>query len=462
MDELDVKMLIEQIHNEKDLTMIRNRLLEYHPYDLAVIFKNLEEEDRIKVRQVLNPKELADIFAYLDEEDTIHYLEEMNLKEGARVLTEMESDDAADILNEMEEEGQAESYLEVMDKENQSELSYLTQHEENTAGSVMSTNYIELDIHMDIREAMKTLVREADETEVIDPLFVCEEGKLKGIVALKDLIIARAPFQIDKLMDTNFIYSEVTEEISSVTKKIQDYDIYAMPILDNEKLVGIITIDDALDEVVDEITEDYERMAGVTNDIDEQTSIFKNMMKRIPWLVCLLVVSLLISNITSQFEDVIVQVTIFAFFQSLILDMAGNAGTQSLAVTVRSLGRHELDTKKGIRRHLGKEFLTVFVNGLILGILAFVTSFLFMVLQPNSGEFKEWLVAFIIAGSLSFSLIVTGMFGSLVPIFFHKIKIDPAVASGPLITTLSDTISILIYFGLATAFMGMIHIGGVN
>lgn len=461
MNELELKQVLEFLSKEQNVAKIRAQLIDYHPYDLASIIKSLEKEQRLKIYQAFNNEELADIFEYLDEEDTVLYLEEMNIKKGAKVLTNMEVDDAADVLNEMDDDDLANAYLEEMNTADKDELNYLTTHEEDTAGSVMTTNYIEIDAKMDVRDAMRRLVKEADETEVINPLFVCEDGNLKGIIALKDLIIARTPNKIEDIMETNIISVQVDEDINAVTQKIQDYDIYACPVLDGEKLVGIITIDDALDEVVDDFVEDYGKMAGVTNDIDEKTSVFKNMMKRIPWLICLLIISLLISNITSQFENVIVTVTIFAFFQSMIFDMAGNVGTQSLAITVRSLGHHELDSAKQIFHHLWKELRVIVINSLILGCLAFGTSYIFMLINNDNQQLVEWLVALIIAGSMSITLTISGMLGSIIPIMLNKIKIDPAVASGPLITTLSDTISILVYFGLATAFMNIIMGGAM-
>ena len=310
MNELTVTTLISQIHKEQDFVNIHKIIIDYHPYDVADAFIQLDEDDRKKIYKSLSSTELADIFEYLDEEDAVKYLEEMNLTDGAKVLNQMESDDAADVINEMSEEGLDKYYLDILPLEDRNELHTLAKYDDNTAGSIMGTNYIELTTSMDVKDAMRKLVLEANESEVIDPLFVTNNGVLKGTIALKDLIIARTPLTIDKIMENNFIACNVNDEISVVTKKIKDYDLYAIPVLDNDMLVGVITIDDAIDEVVDEIKEDYGMMAGVTSDIDEQSSIFGHMFKRIPWLVCLLALSLLISNITSHFEEVIVEVTI--------------------------------------------------------------------------------------------------------------------------------------------------------
>ncbi len=458
MTDLEIKNLIEKIDVEKSPANLRKLLIDYHPYDLATIFKELSEQSRKLFYSTFDEKELADIFEYLDEEDAVKYLQEMNLQKASSVINEMEPDDAADVMSAMEDDNM-QSYLAEMPKEDAQELGELVKYDDDTAGSVMSTNYVELSTKMDVKDAMKHLISVANELEIIDPLFICENDILKGYIDLKDLIIARSPNKMEDIMNPNVISCEVNDDIGMVIKKIKDYDINAIPVTDNGKLVGIVTVDDAIDEAIEDIKDDYSKMVGVTSDIDETTNIFKNMLKRLPWLICLLVASLLISNITSTFEEVIVQVTIFAFFQSLVFDMAGNAGTQSLAVTVRSISKHEMDTKKGVFKHLGKELLTAVITSVILGILTFGMCYLYLLIK-NDKTVVYWLVSLIISGSLMISLLVTEMLGAIIPLFFYKIKVDPAVASGPLITTLSDTISIVIYFGLASLLLSHIMVGG--
>lgn len=461
MKKVLIKKLTEQIKKETDLKKLHKLILDYHPYDIAIIFKNLLKEERIKIYNALSAEELADIFEYLEESIAVKYLEEMNVGDGTKIINEMETDEAADILNEMSEEGIDQYYLGKMSISNSNRLNKLVKYKSNVAGSIMGTNYIEVNVGTSIKETMKKLVKLASETEVIDPIFVVDNKKLVGTIELKKLIIARFYQTIDEITDYNVIYCNVDDEINNVTKMLQDYNLLALPVVENQELIGVITIDDAIDEAVDDLHEDYDMMAGVTGEIDEKRSIFSQVLNRLPWLIALLIVSLLISNITSKFENVIVEVTIFAFFQSMIFDMAGNAGTQSLAVTVRNISREDLNTGKKIRHHLGKELLTSCIIGLILGSITFITSYAYMLIW-NKGVYVEWLVALIIAVSLMISLIVTEMLGTLIPIFFNKIKIDPAVASGPLITTLSDTLSILIYFGLASFFMNYVLIGGAK
>lgn len=458
MTDLEIKKIVEKLENETIIENVRKMLIDYHPYDIAIIFKDLNKATREKIYQAFDEKELADIFEYLEDDDAVSFLEEINVKKASNIINEMEPDDAADVIGKMEDEN-IENYLSIMPKEDAEELNMLKEYDENMAGSLMSTNFIAIDGQMDVKEAMKHLIKCASDLEVIDPLFVCNKGELIGFIDLKDLIIARSPNKIVDIMNPSVISCEVTCDKSIAIKKIKDYDINALPITKDKILVGVITADDAIDEVIEDIKEDSLNLVGVNTDTKDETNIFKSMLKRLPWLICLLVASLLISNITSNFEEVIVQVTVFAFFQSLVFDMAGNAGTQSLAVTVRNISRHEMDTKKGVLKHLGKEFLTALFTSILLGILSFIMCFVYLLIVKDETVVK-WLVSLIISGALMISLLVTELLGAIIPLFFYKIKIDPAVASGPLITTLSDTISIIVYFGLASILLSNILIGG--
>lgn len=460
MKKILIKKLIEQIKKENDLKKLRKLIIDYHPFDVSKTFEVLSKDERIKIYKCLDYSEIALIFEYLDENLAIKYLEEMNVFEGTKIINEMAQDEAADILNEMSD-GLDKRYLDNMSKLDSNHLNELIKYEDDVAGSIMGTDYIEIEIGSTIKDTMKKLVSMAPVVEVIDPLFVVDNHKLIGAIELKKLIIARSYQSIDEITDYNVISCNAFDEISNVTKKFEDYNLLALPVTRDNLLVGVITIDDAIDEAVDDLHEDYDMMAGVKAETEGKTNLFSVVLSRIPWLITLLIVSLLISNITSKFENVIVEVTIFAFFQSMIFDMAGNAGTQSLAVTVRNISREELNTSKKIRHHLGKELLTSCLIGLILGSITFITSLLYMLIT-SKGIYVEWLVALIISLSLMLSLIVTEMLGALIPIFFNKIKVDPAVASGPLITTLSDTLSILIYFGLASIFLNFIIMGGTR
>lgn len=448
MDEL-LELIKASIQQDDYREKLNEIFEDYHPYDIANIFKELTDQERQAFYESLNEDKLADIFEYMDEEDAALYLKEMSYAKGANVLNEMEADDAADVLNEFDDDEEASQYLKQMDEEDAATLNYLIEREEDTAGSIMTTNYITLDSEMDVKEAMKKIGYEANDAEIIDPLFVCENEHLVGILSLKDLIVARTPCKIKDIMDENFVYGEVNEDTISISNKIADYDIYALPIIDQGKMVGVVTMDDALDVTSEAISEDYAKMATADAEVENELPVWKNILKRLPWLIALLIFSLLISNLTEKFEGIIKSITVLWFFNTMILDMAGNAGTQSLAVSVRHLGRNDLDNGKKTFKYILRELVVTIIISLILGLVSFLITYLFIIVLKYNTKVNALITSLVISSSLSLTLIITGSLGSIVPIIMNKIHIDPAVASGPLITTLNDVIAMLIYFGLA-------------
>lgn len=450
--------VIEQINRliveETDPAVLREKLREFHPYDLASAFLELDEGTRQKVYRVLDDQTIADIFEYLQEDETADFIEELNPKQGASVLQEMDSDDAIDVIQEIESD-KLKSVLDNIEPEAKENLKYLSTHPENSAGSIMTTNFMALESHLDVKQAMKILIKEADESEVIDPLFVVENEKLVGVLDLKDLIIARSPLSINAIMKPNPVFVLVTDEAIDAVHKINDYGIGALPVLDQSKLVGIITIDDAMDVVHADATENFGMLAGYVTKPAEESSLKKSLLKRLPWLTILLLLSLLVSNVTKIFEGVIQQVTVLIFFQSLILDMAGNAGTQTLAVAIRSLEKNELDTSKNIRKFFFKEFRISLLDSFALAVFSFFICYFFIWSRGMAGV-NIGIVSMIVSVSLFLSLLLSGLMASFLPVFFHRIGIDPSVASGPFITTMNDVFSTIIYFGLAFLSLSLI------
>lgn len=439
------------IHEKKSVEEIRTSLENYHPNDLAKVFNQLSSQERQFLYEVVSKENLALIFEYLDNPED--YLKEISYHQGASILNEMETDDACDVLQNLDEPVEATKYLELMDKEDAEELRSLTTHKDGTAGSLMSTNFIKFQSGCDVKDAVCQLGYDADEAEVIDPLFVCNNEKLIGVVSLKDLIIARTPKKIDEIMDTNFIFADISESSVSAVDKITNYDLIALPVLENGNLAGIITMDDALDVAYQEIDEDIQKMAAI--DENSNQSSIKTVFKRLPWLIVLLIISLLISRVTASFEEIIQKVTVLWFFNTMILDMAGNAATQSLAVAVRKLGRNELGKHRTLN-YLFKELLVIIVNSIVLGIVCYGVSMGFIYLCGLHEQINVYITALVIALSMSLAIIITGILGSIIPLFIKKIKLDPAVASGPLITTINDVVAMVLYFELAKAFMPLI------
>lgn len=444
-----IKTIIE---TSTDAMNLREQLSSFHPYDLAETFNQLDEEQRQKIYAALPPEQLADLFSYVESDDTADFLSEIGPKQGASILEEMDIDDATDVLLEVESE-QKQALLDEIEPEVKEDLTYLTTHPEDTAGSKMTTNFIALDSNLDVKQAMRRLVKEANESEIIDPLFVIEQEILVGIVSLKELIIARSPKQLMEIMSTNLITANVSDQAKDAVNKINDYGLDALPILDQGKMVGIITADDALDVIEEGASEDYNLFAGVG--LDDKDTIWSNLLKRLPWLVVLLILSMIVANAIKLFETIINQVTVLIFFQTMILDMAGNAGTQSLAVSLQSIDRNELLNRHHQVRHLLKEIRISFVNAIILGIFAFGICYIFLTLN-HTQNINIVTIATIIGFASTLTIILSGMFGALFPILLKKVGVDPAVASGPFITTLNDIFSTLIYFGFAYLLLSYI------
>lgn len=449
------EQIIQIINEETDSLVLRERLHEFHPYDLAEVFSNLNEEDRQKIYQALSDQEIADIFSYLEEEETVTYLKDLAQNQGASIIDKMEIDDAVDIIKEMDDPTQTKEFLSFLSPETRDEIEYLTKYSEDSVGSIMTTNYIAIESNYDVKEAMKALIHNANESEVIDPLYVVQAGSLIGTLDLTSLIIARSPNKIQDIMKPNPIYVEVEDDVTVAISKLRDYGLSALPVVEGYQMVGIVTLDDAIDVVSDDVNYHYSNLAGVRIEDEDKGNLFQQLLKRFPWLVILLLLSILTSNVLNAFEDIIKQVTILIFFQTLILDMAGNVGTQSLAVTIRILSSNELDNRQNIRKHILKEIRINTINSFILTIMAFLVCFIFLTLR-YSEQNNIILISLIVAVSMGITLIITGILGSFIPILFNRINIDPAVASGPLITTLNDIISVIIYFSIASLFLHLL------
>lgn len=302
------------------------------------------------------------------------------------------------------------------------------------------------------------MIQEAKDTSYINTLYVVnKKGVLVGALGLKQLIIARKEDKIIDIMTEKVISANVMSQKEDVASLMQDYDIDAIPIVDNKNnMLGIITFDDIMDVITKESEEDYAMLAGLTSGAIEATreSIFSAVKKRVPWLMILLVLNLFTSLIISGFEKTLATIGLLAMFMPLVLGMAGNTETQSLAVTIRSLSEDALKSKKEVIKHILREALIGFFNGLVVGIMVFLMANLVVGLTTNAFFTAENIkTGAVIGASIMLTLAVSTTAGALIPVVFNMIKIDPALASGPLITTINDIVALTIYFGLATILL---------
>ena len=340
-------------------------------------------------------------------------------------------------------------FVELLDDEVRHDIEMINSFDEDEIGSRMTTNYIVIHENLTVKEAMTELVSQAAKNDNISTIFVITASEeFYGAIDLKDLIIARRDHPLEELIVTSYPYVYGTDLIDECIENLKDYSEDSIPVLDNDnKLIGVITASDLVEVVGDELNEDYAKFAGLSAEEDLEEPIFLSVKKRLPWLFILLGMGLGVSATVGLFESIVAQLPVIMCFQSLILDMAGNVGTQSLAVAIRVLMDKQLSGKQKLALII-KESRVGLTNGLILGALSFLIIGGYLVLKGNTVPF-----AFAVSGCLGtamvLAMLISSLSGTIIPIFFQKIGVDPAVASGPLITTVNDLVAVISYYGLS-------------
>ncbi len=442
------KELIAIIKSGEPPQAIRKKLEDYHENDIASVWEDLTKDERLKVYRLLGNDTVSEIFTYLGD-DVSRYLEELGMENAADILESMDADDAVDILDEMEDE-KSDQFIRLMDEEARHDIGLIQSYEDDEIGSKMTTNFIVIERGLTIPGAMKELVKQAADNDNISTIYVVDKNEcFCGAVDLKDLIIARKYMALEDLITTSFPYVYAKETIDDCIEELKDYSEDSIPVLDyDKKILGVITAQDIVEVVDEEMGEDYARLAGLTAEEDLNEPLLESMKKRIPWLAVLLALSLVVSAVVGIFEQVVSQLTLVVSFQSLILGMAGNAGTQSLAVTIRVLMDENLTG--GQKLHLMfKEMRVGLVNGFLLGVLSMIFIGIYIELAKGRGFAFRFAVSACIGCSLMVAMLISSIMGTVIPMLFHKIKVDPAVASGPLITTVNDLVAVVAYYGLA-------------
>ena len=456
-----VQEILDIIHSGLPQAELAEKLSDYHENDLADALADLTAEERRKLYAILGVEQVAEIFSYLDDAEP--YLKELPPEEAAQVVSHMDSDDAVDALDDLEEEDKEKivHQMDKVDKDAADDVKLLLSYDEDEIGSCMTTNYICIRKDMTIRQAMSELVKQAGENDNISTLYVVDENEhFYGAIDLKDLIVARADDSLEKLIARSYPYVTDHEKISDSIDRIVDYAERSLPVLNESgKLLGIITSADVVELVNDQMGDDYAKLGGLTSEEDLNEGVFQSVKKRLPWLVALLFLGMLVSSVVGAFESVVAVLPIVICFQSMVLDMAGNVGTQSLAVTIRVLVDENLATSKKLHL-LFKEMRVGLVNGALLAVMALG----FLGVYIHFFKAYAWGQAFLLSGCVGISLIVamviSSLVGTVIPMLFHKIHIDPAVASGPLITTINDLVAVVVYYGLAMiVLIDLFHLG---
>lgn len=430
---------------------IREQLDDYHENDIADVLEELTPQERKKLYRILGKEIVSEIFTYLEDVET--YINELDSEVAADIIESMDADDAVDVLDELEEE-KSQELIELLDEESRHDIDLIHSYDEDEIGSRMTTNFIVIKRGISVRQAMKALVEQAAENDNIGTVYVEDKDEtFYGAIDLKDLIIAREYIELEDLVSTSYPYVYAKETVEQCIEDLKDYSEDSIPVLDNDnRLLGVITAQDLVEVVDEEMGEDYAMLGGLTAEEDLQEPVLQSIRKRMPWLVILLFLGLGVSAVVGIFEKVVAELTLVMCFQSVILGMSGNVGTQSLAVTLRVLMDENLTMKE--KMYLAwKEMRIGLSNGILLGVMSLVIIGGYIILFKG----KSFLFAFSVSGcigvALAVAMMISGFNGAIIPIIFKKMKIDPAVASGPLISTINDLVGVVVYYGLAWIFL---------
>ena len=434
---------IEEALLNEAINQFRAEFLKIHPYDQSEFFEAQTKDVRYLIYSYLSPEEMAEVMEHVERELQSEFIVEMNPTYAAEILAKMATDDAVDILNDLDKNKVA-SYLTIMPDDEADEIKALLHYEEKTAGSIMTTEFVVVSIDMTVKEAMRHLRKVAPDAETIYYIYVVNHDRqLVGVISLRDLIVAEGALTIEDVVNRQIVSVSVGDDQEDIARMMRDYDFLALPVVDFQNhLLGIITVDDIMDVMEEEASDDYSKLAGVDVDSVDQNPVVA-AGKRLPWLIILLFLGLFTASIIARFEETLEQVALLAIFIPLIAGMAGNTGTQSLAVAVRGITTGELQ-KRGILKTIMRESVTGIITGVTCGLSIWLIIFIWQ------GMF---FLGFLVGLSIMITLFVATISGAVVPMLMDRLNIDPAVASGPFITTINDIISITIYFGMATLFM---------
>lgn len=439
---------IKKLLEEKKFNTLRDILVTMKPYDIAAVFEELQDEKTPILFRIL-PKELAaETFVEMDEdtqEFLIHGFSDSELKE---IVNELFVDDAVDIIEEMPA-NVVKRILRQADKDMRREINELLKYPEDSAGSIMTTEFIVLRPDMTAEMAIKRIRRTGVDKETIYTCYVTDENnRLIGITTVKDLLLAEDDDTVKDMMEENVISVHTLDDQEQVAQLFSNYDFLALPVVDNEqRLVGIVTIDDAIDVIREEATEDFEKMAAVlpSDKPYMKTSVWGIYKKRVPWLLILMLSATFTSTIISSFDGMLASVIILSSFIPMITGSGGNAGSQASVSVIRALSLGEIEFKS-MFVVLWKELRVAFFCGLTLAVANFVKLMIF----DLRGHDNAFFIALVVSLTLVGTIIMAKLVGASLPLLSSKIGLDPAVMANPLITTVCDSLSLLIYFGIAS------------
>lgn len=437
---------IEGLIAEKHEREILRRLEDIHFADIAELMNELKGEDAGYLFRILESEISSEILLELDEEVREKILNNLSAKEIAEELDEMDTDDAVDIISELPEDMKDEVISELEDFEHAKDIVELLRYDEDTAGGLMAKEYIQVNENWNVLTCIQEIRKQAENVSRVHSIYVVDdEDRLKGRLSLKDLITSSTTTQVKDIYIAKVDYVKVDTEDTEVARIMQKYDLEAIPVVDETgRLVGRITIDDIVDVIKEEADRDYQMAAGISQDVEADDSIWELTKARLPWLLLALMGSFIAVNISESFSDAMDKYQTLFFFTPLVAAMAGNVGVQSSAIVVQGLANNSLSGS--LWKRLGKEMLLALLNSTVLAILLLLATHFLM---GTTYEISSTIVLALVT-----VMILASLIGTFIPITLNRYGIDPAIATGPFITTSNDIFGILIYFTIAKMILG--------
>ncbi len=444
----ELEELIELL-STKQYTKLRQYLAELNEADTAALMEELEDEDMLKVFRIL-PKDLAaDVFSYLDVDNQQSIITSLSDKEAANIINNLMADDAADLLEEMPA-NVVKKLLANATPEARRDINHLLRYPEDSAGSIMTVEYVDLKENLTVSQAIDRIRKVGVDSETINICYVLDaQRKLIGTVALRYLLISDSDDIISDIMHENVISINTLMDQEEVAKQFKKYDFTAMPVVDNEnRLVGIITVDDIVDIMEEENTEDMEKMAAIVPSDKPymRTGVWETFQKRFPWLLLLMVSSVFTQAIITSFEDALSVCAVLTAFIPMLMGTGGNAGAQASVTVIRGISLGEIEYRD-VPRIIWKELRVAIICGMALGAASFAKIMIF--------DHLGMMVALVVSISLVAVVLLAMFVGCILPIGAKRVGLDPAVMASPFITTIVDALSLIVYFQMATMFLGI-------
>jgi magnesium transporter len=443
LDKTDVSKLKRAIGNNNEL--LKATLEEYHASEIAILFESIGSEDRERIINLLSVEKASEVISEMSEESHPEdLLLQLHPDKRTEIVEELDYDDATDIISQLEEHEQKE-ILKDLNEDDASNIRNLLSYDEETAGGLMNTEFIKVNLNLTKKDAIDEIIRQSEEIEEFYTVFVVDDENIfKGIVSLKDIIKAKGNVKITQMVNSDVVYVSPETDQEEVAKLISQYNLTSIPVVDSRmKLLGRVTFDDVIDVLEDENTEDILKISGVSEDEQLSGNWIEAVKSRLPWLILNLGTAFLASAVIRNYESTIDKLAVLSAYMVIIAGMGGNAATQALAVTVRRISLYDLTDNQAYRTVL-KEFTVGLINGAVTGLIVFMFAYFFDA-NPMLG-----LVIFL---AMTGNLIIAGVTGASIPLFLKRIGIDPAIASSIIITTFTDVFGFLLLLGLASKLL---------